>query len=175
MKRATFYRRLGRRASQLLVWAAALTVLACNNEVSFNPTAPTFGGLATITDSTPVGAGRNLRISGSLTVERGSCLQATVLYDGEELPGARTVCPEVTGCATLDLAAVVSSTAGHHSISFQVLGQSPELVDYLAKGSVRVSREGLAGVFTIPLEATRAALRSGESVTFEVDFLNLPT
>jgi hypothetical protein len=169
MKRATFY---SRWALLVLVGAAALTLVACDNDVNFNPIAPAFPRLPTSPDPTPMGPGRNLEIFGTLTAERGSCREATVLYDGRELAGARTVCPKVTGCAKLELSAVVNSTAGHHTISFQVLSQSSDPVDYLAKGRVRVSQEGLAMVTTIRLDPTRATLRPGESVNFGVDFLN---
>ena len=40
MKQATFSSSLASRALQVLVWAAALTIVACNNDVNFTPTAP---------------------------------------------------------------------------------------------------------------------------------------
>jgi len=172
MKKVTFASGPARRALQVLIWAAALTVLACDNDVNFNPTAPPFPNLMAWPDVTTAGAGRNLEIVGSLTAEQGSCLAATVLYDGEELAGARAVCSKASGCAKLELRADVRSTAGRHTISFQVLNQSAEHVDYVAEGRVLVFREGIALVTTISLEPTRATLRPGQSVRFEVEFSN---
>lgn len=172
MKRTTFLSSPVRRAFLVLVLAAALTVVACDNEVNFNPTAPTFSDLTTFPNATSTGTSRSLEILGSLTSEQGSCLEATILYDGEELAGARAVCPDGSECAKVELTAEAQSTSGHHTISFQVLGQSAEAMDYVAEGRVLVSREGIPMVMTIDLEPTRATMRSGESVTFEVDFLN---
>jgi hypothetical protein len=172
MKRTTFLSSPARRALQVLVLAATLAVVACDNDVIFNPATPTFSDLTTFPNITSTGQGRSLEILGSLTAEQGSCFEATILYDGEELAGARAVCPHGSRCAKLELTADARSISGHHTISFQVLSQSPEAVDYVAKGSVLVSREGIPMVRTIDLEPTRATLRSGESVTFEVDFLN---
>jgi len=40
MKQSTFFSSPASRALQILVWAAALTIVACNNDVNFTPTAP---------------------------------------------------------------------------------------------------------------------------------------
>jgi hypothetical protein len=169
MKRNTFSNSAIRRAVLVLVCAAALTAVACDNDVNFSPVAPTFPNLQNIGNVTTAGS-RSLEISGSLTATQGSCLEATILYDGKELEGARAVCREGPGCARLELTADVLSASGHHTISFQVLSQSSEVVDYVAEGSVLMFREGLPFVMTIDLEPTRATLRRGESVTFGVDF-----
>ena len=171
MTRATFLSNPARSALLVLFLAAALNVVACDNDVNISPTAPTFPNF-TFPNVTTAGPGRSLEIRGSLTAHQGSCLEATILYDGRELEGARAVCREGPGCAKLELTADVLSTGGHHTISFQVLSQSSEVVDYVAEGSVLVSREGLPFLMTIDLEPTRATLRPGESVNFDVDFLN---
>jgi hypothetical protein len=116
---------------------------------------------------------RTLEIVGSLRAEQGSCVEATILYDGEELVGGRTACVEGPGCTELELTAFARGASGHHTISFLVLRQSPEAVAYLATGTVRVSREDVAlgwPGMSVSLEPTRATLRSGESVNFDVDF-----
>ena len=41
-----------------------------------------------------------------------------------------------------------------------------------AEASVQMTSDGLGFVMTLPLGTTRATLRSGESVDFEVDFVN---
>jgi hypothetical protein len=174
MKRVTFSTGRVRPTLRLLIGAAALAVIACNNDVNFNPAAPTFNLPTdpTSSDLTP-GSDRNLGIVGTLRAEQGSCFEATILYDGEELAGARAVCREASGCAKLELTAFAQSSTGHHTISFQVLRQSPRAVDYLAAGSVRVTRENvLLGGVTLPLGPSRARLSSGESVSFDVSFQN---
>lgn len=115
---------------------------------------------------------RMLEIVGSLNTDLGSCVEATILYDGQELVGARSVCQEDSGCTQLELTALARSSSGRHTISFQVLRQSPVAVDYFVGGTIRVSRVDLAlgTSVTLFLEPTRATLRSGESVTFDVDF-----
>ena len=155
-----------RRSLLVLLSAVALAVFGCDNDVNFNPTTPTFP------DFTPLDAGRSLEISGRLTTAQGSCLEATVLYDGVEVVGARTQCPNPGGCNELELTAVASTQPGHHTISFQVLRQSPGVVSYSADGRVHSSRGGLSMAFTIPLEPKRATLRSGESVDYDLQFWN---
>lgn len=164
MKRATSSYKSASRALRYVLWAAAMMLVACDNSVNFNPTAPEWPPI------TPLGE-RSLQITGSLTAERGSCLEATILYDGVELAGARTVCSEPSGCATQTLAAETQSSSGRHMISFQVLDQSATAVDYLGQGEVLVTREGLQldGV-RIQLGPEQATLRRGDSVTFEVWF-----
>ena len=53
-------------------------------------------------------------------------MEATVLFDGRELAGARTVCPEERGCRELELSATTRATPFDwiHSRPFWAL-QSP--------------------------------------------------
>jgi hypothetical protein len=161
-----------RSAPVFLALAAALTFVACDNDINFNPTAPTFSDIAVFPNTTSIEEGRSLEIHGSLRTEHGTCLEATILFDGKELAGGRTVCPKETGCAFVELTADTHSTSGHHTISFQVLSQSQEVVDYVAEGRVRMTREGLPFASTMNLDPIRAALRPGESVAFDVTFQN---
>lgn len=164
MKQATFSNRSARRALQVVLWAAAMMLVACDNDVNYSPTAPDWPII------TPVGD-RELQISGKLTTEQGTCLEATILYDGVELEGARTRCPDPGGCAAQTLEGVTSSSSGRHTISFQVLDQSAPAVEYMAQGEVLVTREGLGlqGVL-IRLGPEQSTLRLGDSVTFEISF-----
>lgn len=169
MKRTGLSSEKGRRALRALgaVAAAALTTLACDNSMTFK--APTFPDWPDGPFSPP--GLRTVQIHGVLEVADGTCLEATVLYDGRELAGARARCPEPSGCAQLELGATVRSEAGHHTISFQVLDQSRERVDYIAAGSVLVSREGLSlGGAAMPLGPAHARLEAGGAVDFEVVF-----
>lgn len=162
MKRIGLTREHARRALPLLVAVAALTMTACDTEVTSSFSGPQWPG----------GVGeRTLHITGSLTSNPGSCLEATVLFDGVELSEAQTVCPDSNGCSTLELAAVTSSGSGHHTISFQVLSQTQTEVEYTAQGEVLVTRDGLTfdGV-RMGLGPRFATLRSGESVSFDVYF-----
>lgn len=160
------FRRAARGVLPILVAAAAVAVLGCDNDVNFNPIAPTFP------DFTPVHSARSVEISGRLTTTEGSCLEATVLYDGVEIAGARRQCPNPRGCNEMELTAVASPDPGHHRISFQVLRQSPEAVRYSVEGSVQVARANLSMTLTIPLEPRTSALRARESVSYDVQFWN---
>lgn len=154
----------GRRVLWALVSVAALAAVGCSGKVSFSPTAPEW--------PIPNPAGlRSLHISGSLTAADGSCLAATVLYDGQEIAGARTQCAEPAPCARFELEALTTSESGHHTVSFQVLQQSQPAIDYMVQGSVLVTRDNISlpGV-RMPLRPTRATLRTGEVVTYEIDF-----
>jgi hypothetical protein len=164
MKRAIRSNRSAGRALLAVLGMAALALGACDASVNISPTEPRLPSYTALGD-------RNLEITGSLRAGQGACLEATVLYDGRELPGARAVCPDPAGCARLELAARTPTSSGRHTISFRVLDQSAEAVEYLARGGVLVTREGLSlGGVRIGLGPRSAALRSGESVDFDVHF-----
>lgn len=171
MKRIPISKKSKRWTLPALVLSVALTAFACDNDVNINPVAPALPHW-TFPNATTEGPGRTLEISGSLTATEGSCIEATVLYDGEELAGGRTLCREESGCAKLELNADVDSTSGRHTISFQVMSQSPEAIEYIAEGKVLVTRENIPFAMTLDLAPIRATLRPGERVTFEVDFMN---
>jgi len=147
-----------------------MTTLACDNSVNFKaPTMPEWPDWQDWPAGVP--GTRTLQIEGALAIQDGGVLEATVLYDGLEVPGARSHCPQPAGCAELELEASVRSATGNHTISFLVLQQSRETVDYVAGGTVVVSREGLAlGGVAMPLGPTHARLEAGGAVTFEVVF-----
>jgi len=163
MKRSTLYGRSARRALAVSICAVALT--GCDNTASLNPAAPSFQPLT-------LGPGRSVEIFASLAAEQGSCMEATILYDGVEVPGARAECANANGCVRLDLTGAARTATGRHTISLQVLSQSPEAVDYLATTTILVSRDGSSQSVTLPLEPSRATLRAGQSVRFEVHFQN---
>ena len=168
MKRMTFDYN---RALKTLIGVAALTLVGCNSEVNFNPLEPSFPLPTSATLEVPVGAGRDLEITGTLRAEQGAVFEATVLYDGVELEDARAVCQRTSGCATLRLTAFAESSVGDHTISFQALRQSTRAVPYVAQGTVRVLRDGVfLGGVSLPLGPHRARLRAGESVSFNVSF-----
>ena len=168
MKQARF---LGRPASLvrwslfwgILISAVALAAAGCSSDVTFSPTTPVWtNSLSEI---------RTLTVAGSLTAENGACVEATVLFDGQELAGARTLCPDPKGCIRLEFEAIAYSPSGYHTISFQTLRQSKEIVRYVAEGTVLVSREGLSlGGATLNLGPSRARLRTGEAISFPVEF-----
>lgn len=149
-----------RRVLLALVSVGAAAAVACSGKVSVSPTEPHW--------PIPTPGLRTLQITGSLAAEQGSCLEATILFDGQELPGARTWCPGRTPCDRLELEASTFSATGVHTVSFQVLQQSGRVVEYMATGAVMVTRANIAlpGV-ALPLGPTRARLQPGEVVTFE--------
>ena len=166
MRRASFWSQNGRRATKALVGLAFLATFGCDNSMNFNPAAPEWPDWS---DAVP--AARTLEIEGVLQIENGACHEATVLYDGLEVAGARSRCPDPSGCAELELAAEVWTASGHHTISFQVLRQAGDVADYRAEGTVRVSRDGvnLRGV-PLRLGPAHASLTAGEAVTFDIEF-----
>lgn len=156
------------RSHLLATILLALAVAGCDNEMNFGPTAPQFPPIPPTGDAT-----WSLHISGSLTAANGSLLSATILFDGQEIEGARIQCEEVKGCAQLELEGVVGTHfRGHHPMIFQVLSQAAESDDYLATGVVEVSRVDAPSLdpIVIQLEPTRATLQAGEGVTFDVEF-----
>jgi len=165
-RRATSLTERAAQAARVLVGMACFSALGCDNSMSFNPTAPQWPDW----NSSLAGV-RTLEIDGVLQAQDGSCLEATVLYDGLEVPGARSRCPSPAGCSQLELTTSFQSTSGQHTIAFQVLRQSRELADYRAQGSVRVSREGVnLGGVPMRLGPTVATLAAGETVSFEIQF-----
>lgn len=148
----------------VLFVGVALLASGCDNDVVFrSPTAPR-------TPWAPVGD-RTLQVSGSLEAIDGTCFAATVFYDGREVEEARVTCPEEAGCGAVELRATIETDAGHHTLSFMVLSQSEEVVEYWATGSVTVFRENLflTGA-TLPLGPTRAKLGVGDEIAFELQF-----
>ena len=169
MERKDLSGRTARRALRALVGVVALGALACDGSV--NVTGPSWPEPSEWSWSEP--GTRSLQISGSLETQDGACLEATVLYDGVELAGARSGCAEASGCALLQLNGSASSKSGRHTISFKVLRQSQATLDYVARGSVLVSREGLGlGGVAIPFGPKRARLGEGDALTFDVEFVN---
>ena len=86
-RRAEFLIQRATRAVKVLVGLACLTTLACDNSVSFNPVAAQWPDWT----SSLAGA-RTLQVDGVLQIQDGSLLEATLLYDGLEVPGARSRC-----------------------------------------------------------------------------------
>lgn len=156
----------GRRVHVLvgaLVWVAAMSAVACDNSVKFSPVQPEW-------PLEPIGSARNLQISGSLVAEDGSCVEATILFNGKELPGARAECATPNGCERIWLEASTTAKAGHHEVAFRVLRQSAEEIDYKVRGAVRFSSVGLGfGGAGLPLGPERARLQAGDEVIFELE------
>ena len=118
MKRKRACTRATGRALAVFACLVGLAPIACDNDINFNPTSPTFPFTSSTTTSR-IGEIRNLDISGTLTAEQGACLEATVLLDGEELSGARTTCPEASGCATGSRIAPPASYARYRPLSIR--------------------------------------------------------
>ena len=153
------------RAALLPILAAVMVLAACDDDIELtappNP-APTQSWTSSEWSET-------YQISGSLSAVHGSCLEATILFDGQELPSARAVCDAPGGCDRLELSATAyPSTRGHHTIAFQVLRQSPSVVEYLAQGNVFVDLNHYD--YDVRLGPTRKTLGAGESVTFDANF-----
>ena len=68
MKRKTYLGGPARRASMVLVWAAALTVVACDNDMNFNPVAPTLPNLQAFPEVTTPSAAASMDGTWDLTI-----------------------------------------------------------------------------------------------------------
>ena len=170
MRQASFSSPDGRWVVVVLVGLALGALVGCNNSMNFNPVAPEWPDWQSNLPGT-----RTLEIDGVLQIQSGACLEATVLYDGHEVPGARSRCPHPAGCAELELEAEVLTATGHHTISFQVVRQSQEVVDYRAVGTVLVHRGNLnlgLGDMPIRLGPSLATLEAGGAVDFGIQFTN---
>lgn len=151
------------RSALFLILAVALALAACDNDIEITaPQIPT-SNPGVFTSSEWV---QTLHISGTLSAAQGSCLEATILFDGQEIVGARTACFTPDGCATLELRGrAFSVNRGQHTIAFRVLRQSPQVVEYQAAGNVLVELSHLS--YDMPLGPAQATLGSGESVIFD--------
>jgi hypothetical protein len=155
MKQALNRHTLDSRMWVTLLLAVALTSFACSGEV--NVTAPEF--------PTFESQGQGFQVAGTLTADEGSVLEATILFDGREMLGARAFCATPNGCNELHLdAATFGATSGQHTIAFQVLRQSSSQVKYEVEGEIVPD---LASADDIALGPKRATLEAGESVAFE--------
>ena len=143
----------------IVLLVAALASVGCNNDV--NITGPEFPTL------TP--QWQTFQIVGTMTAEEGWIQEATILYDGIELVGARAVCVDNDGCRQLQLRATsIGATAGRHTIAFQVLRQSRNRIDYSVEGEVLAELGPADHIVLGPVQRT---LEAGQSVTFEFDHL----
>lgn len=159
--------RINQRMYHILLAALPLLVLgltACDNEFHVGPTEPLFPPIVP-----NQGGLRTLDINGVLIADRGTCLKATILFNGQEISGARAQCASAGGCAELSLAGYVEAPVGDHTITFKVLRQAAEFEDYLASGHVQISRPSidLGNPVSLTLKPTRASLQAGEGVSFE--------
>ena len=127
MKQALRHHALASRMWVIPLLAAAIISIACSGEV--NVTAPKFP------DYTAQGQG--FQVAGTLDAVDGSVLEATILFDGREMLGARAFCANAGGCNQLHLdAATFGATVGQHTIAFQVLRQSSSRVEYAVDGEI---------------------------------------
>jgi len=151
------------RLAQILLAVSAALLIACNPEVTVSPTAAPIFEV-----NPPPGTSRSLRISGTFGAQSGSCLEATLLLDGKELAGARTSCPDPSGCDELVAEALARVSRGRHTVALQVTDQAPATVDYVVRGVALTEETGLPEVMGT-LGPTEVTLRRGQSKTFVID------
>jgi len=149
----------------VLVVLGALLAPGCG-DVNIEPWSPTWvfprGGVGL----------RTLHITASLTAEQGGCIEARVLYDGQALPDSTVVCPDAAGCVRLDLTAETTTGSGRHTLALQVVRQPHDATVYVARVSMRMTRDGLGFVLPISPDPVRTTLRAGGIVSFELQFLD---
>lgn len=151
------------RLAMLTTLICGAGLVACDNQINVKgPTFPEFDP-----QIEPVWT---LNVSGTLVADAESCVRATILFDGQEIQGAKTRCDQDGGCAELVLSGSIAALEGPHTITFQVLRQKTEEDNYLAYGSVTADRADLNLNFNevmLNLEHRRASLQQGEGITYE--------
>ena len=161
MKRERAFRSYPRWSPAILLLLAVFTFPACDNEVIVSPS-------VTGIDFGP-GSVVGVAIVTSLSTADPVCQEATLFYDGFELPGARTSCSEPSGgCTYLKIEGIAPLDPGPHTIGIQVLSQKRETARYLIGGEVLVQRSGIPPIMVLPMESRARDLRVGDRVTYEV-------
>ncbi len=152
-----------------LLLTTAITFAACDGSV--NVTGPQLPRLPAVPPAPPSplptpGVFQYVDVFGTLRAEDGTCLEATVLYDGQEMGFSRVSCPQPGGCTLLELrGGSIALSAGQHTVGFRILNQSPAVVEYLVDATVVI--ETLKGpIETLDLGSKRVTLHTGQSVTF---------
>ncbi len=156
MKQTLRFRNPAPWTGALLVLAAALALAACDNDVDITgPDIPDF--------TPPAGA---VWVAGTLTAtSEGGCLEARLLYDGTSI--SRAFCQgDGENCAEIKLQGFKEKRSGRHTLEIRVERQSPAEVVYRAQLELRSAPSGPPYQRLGP---ATAALREGESVSFEVD------
>ncbi len=143
----------------LLVAICALT--ACDNDLIVSPT-------VTGIDISP-GPIESVAVIANLSTAEPVCQEATLLYDGQELDGARATCVEASnGCSELQLDAIAPAEPGSHTIGIEVLRQKRATATYEISGEVLVSRSGIPPLVVLTLEPRVRELQVGDRVTYEI-------
>jgi hypothetical protein len=109
-------------------------------------------------------------VQGGLGTIATGLVEATILLDGEEWPGARATCQFSSGCSSLVLTpqALQTVTPGVHTIGFRVVRQTGTgRFAYFSTGSVVISRGG-APLQTIPLVERNGTIGVGEAIVYQI-------
>lgn len=156
MKRAWIDDGMTSRFLLMLMLTAALISIGCDNNI--NVTEPHIPG--------PEADSEAVVVVGTMSADQGTCNKATILFDRQELEGARTECANPDGCTQLELESDYFWTRiGPHTVAFKVLSQSQDQVTYTIEGEVSALRD--AGD-RIPLGPVTTTLGPGESYTFPI-------
>ncbi len=142
----------------VLVLAASLTLVACDNDL--NVTGPEFP------DPTPFA--ESVWITATLTPEGpGGCTQAKLFYDGQRIGIKHEVCGlGTTGCGELRIRGFKEEIPGLHVIEVEVVHQTGEEVTYRVAAEVSDTPHGAPKVRLGPVSRT---LREGDRVSFEFE------
>ena len=156
MKRAQIRRSIDSRLWVIVLLATALAAIGCGDNINvIEPPMPI-----------EIPEARAVQVVGILDAETGGCTEATILYDGQEISGARTECATSSGCTSLEMESdYLRSMPGLHKVAFQVIHQSQPQVRYTVRGEVSVLLDPDVRIQLGPREVT---LSAGESVTFNI-------
>jgi hypothetical protein len=104
----------------------------------------------------------------------GGVLEATVVFDGEELPNARETCFSELGCTPFDLDAMLQVQRGRHTVSFQIIRHTRNLRPYAGRlryvvfGTVQATDLASGEVEAVQLPRREPLLGPGESISYTV-------
>jgi hypothetical protein len=139
--------------------ASALASFGCDNNI--NVTEPHLPGAEVGSEA--------IVVVGTMSSQQGTCNEATLLFDREELEGARTECAEPSGCTQLELESDFFVTrAGTHTVAFKVLSQSDSFQEYTIEGEVMAPLNPYNRIQLGPVTTT---LSPGDKYTFRIDRL----
>ena len=156
MKRALIDDGFESRIWLMLIATAVLMSIGCDKNI--NITEPHIPG--------PEASSGAIVVVGTMSAQQGACNEATILFDRQELDGARTECANPSGCNQLELESdYFIARPGPHTVAFKVLNQSTDRVNYTIEGEVSALRDPGD---QIPLGPITTTLTAGESFVFRI-------
>lgn len=149
MKRDTYLGSPARCALLVLVWAAALTVVACDNDMNFNPAAPTLPNLRALPNVTTSSAPAGIEGTWDLTITEAVGAQfprgfaftavATLAQSGVSVSGTFLTAGGLRG--------EVTGTVTGSSFTFRIAQQGPCAGTFNGRAAVQALNRQMSGSY----------------------------